>query len=90
MFCPNHPEQSPQLVVCYDKITKRFDNYPAALQFLTGLRFQEGSGQFDPRDYQVKSKPLSFDRLADEWLGLKAKQIKAASVRSLAAGIKKA
>ncbi|UQZ90218.1 hypothetical protein C4J81_13805 [Deltaproteobacteria bacterium Smac51] len=91
LFCPDHPGQSPhKFVVRYGKITKRFDNYPAALQFLTGLRFQEGSGQFDPRDYQVKAKPLSFDRLADEWLELKAKQIKQTSLRSLAAGIKKA
>jgi integrase len=76
--------------VRYASITKRFDNYPAALQFLTGLRFQEGSGQFDARDYQVKAKPLSFDRLADEWLALKAGQIKASSLRSLAAGMRKA
>ncbi len=60
MFCPNHPDQSPQrMVVRYGKITKRFNNYPAALQFFTGLRFQEGSGQFDARDYQIKSKPCN-------------------------------
>ncbi len=91
MFCPNHPAQSPQrMVVRYGKITKRFDNYPAALQFLTGLRFQEGSGQFDARDYQIKSKPLGFDRLADEWLEIKARQIKPSSLRSLSAGMTKA
>ncbi len=91
MFCPNHPAQSPQkFIVRYSGITKRFDNYPAALQFLTGLRFQEGSGQFDARDYQIKSKPLSFDRLADEWLEVKAAQIKIASWRSIASGIRKA
>jgi integrase len=78
------------MVVRYGKITKRFDNYPAALQFLTGLRFQEGSGQFDARDYQVKAKPLSFETLADEWLELKAKQIKPSSLRSLLAGMTKA
>jgi len=88
LFCPNHPEQSPRkFVVRYGKITKRFDNYPAALQFITGLRFQEGSGQFDARDYQVKGKPLAFDKLADEWLTLKATQIKRSSLWSIQSGI---
>jgi integrase len=62
--------------VRYASITKRFDNYPAALQFLTGLRFQEGSGQFDARDYQVKAKPLSFRRLSTEWLAVKASTVR--------------
>jgi len=91
LFCPNHPEQAPQkFVVRYEKITKRFNNYPAALQFLTGLRFQEGSGQFDARDYQVKSKPLAFDKLADEWLLLKGSQLKKSSITSFRSGIERA
>lgn len=91
LFCPEHPSQSPRrFVVRYGQITKRFDNYPAALQFLTGLRFQEGSGQFDARDYQTRGRPLAFDKLAEEWLDLKAGQIKIASWRSIASGIRKA
>ncbi len=86
LFCPEHPAQSPQrLVVRYGKITKRFDNYPAALQFLTGLRFREGSGQFDARDYQVKAKPLSFDRLVDEWLESKKPNMKPGGWQSIKA-----
>ena len=73
LFCPNHSKQSPQkFVVRYGQITKRFDNYKEAHQFLIGLRHQEGSGQFDARDYQAKSKPLAFNRLAEEWKALKA------------------
>ncbi|UQZ90870.1 hypothetical protein C4J81_17295 [Deltaproteobacteria bacterium Smac51] len=91
LFCPDHPGQSPhKFVVRYGKITKRFDNYPAALQFLTGLRFQEGSGQFDPRDYQVKAKPLSFDRLADEWLELKVIQVRSGSMPPLRNAMRRA
>ena len=91
LFCPEHPHQTPtRFVVRYGKITKRFNTYPAAHQFLTGLRFQDGSGQFDARDYQVKGKPLAFDKLADEWLDLKAKQIKKQSLSSLACGIRRA
>ena len=70
-------------MVRYGKITKRFDNYPAALQFITGLRFQEGSGQFDARDYQVKGKPLAFGRLAEEWLNLKARQVRPKTLGAL-------
>ena len=73
LFCPGHPDASPsKFIVRYGrKICKRFTSYEAATQFLTGLRFQEGSGQFDARDYQVKAKPLSFGRLAEEWLEVK-------------------
>ena len=91
LFCPNHPEQSPhKFVVSYGKITKRFDNYPAALQFITGLRFQEGSGQFDARDYQIREKPLSFDRLAEDWLTLKASQVRPGSMPPLRNAISRA
>ena len=91
LFCPEHPHQCPtSFVVRYRKITKRFNTYPAAHQFLTGLRFQDGSGQFDARDYQTKGKPLAFDKLANEWLNLKATQIKPASMRSLRSAIQKA
>jgi len=86
LFCLNHPNQSPQkFVVRFGQITKRFNNYPAALQFLTGLRFQEGSGQFDARDYQIKGKPLAFDRLADEWLEMKKPNMKPGGWNSIRA-----
>ena len=82
LFCPKHRKQSPsRFVVRYGGITKRFTSYESALQFLTGLRFQEGSGNFDLRDYQVKARPLSFKRLAEEWLELQLKRIRAGSVR---------
>ncbi|MDR1043661.1 MAG: hypothetical protein LBP33_00875 [Candidatus Adiutrix sp.] len=91
LFCPKHKRQSPsRFVVRYDQITKRFDNYPAALQFLTGLRYQEGSGQFDARDYQIKAKPLSFDRLAAEWLEVKARTLKHQSMEPLRLAMRRA
>lgn len=91
LFCPQHPEQRPtKFKVAFGKITRRFNNYPAALQFLTGLRFQEGSGVMDERDYQVKAKPLSFDRLADEWLDVKAKQIRPESLKPLRLAMQRA
>jgi integrase len=84
LFCPEHPSQSPRrFVVRYGQITKRFDNYPAALQFLTGLRYQDGSGQFDARDYQTRGRPLAFDKLAEEWLTVKAKSVKPESLKPL-------
>jgi integrase len=92
LSCPNHPQAAPtRFVLRYGRrITKRFDSYEAALQVLTGLRFQEGAGSFDARDYQVKTKPLAFDRLAAEWLDFKAREIKRCSWRSLASGMTRA
>lgn len=91
LFCPNHPHQQPtKFKVIFGKVTRRFNNYPSALQFLTGLRFQEGSGVMDERDYQIKAKPLSFDKLAEEWLAMKATQIKPGSLRAIAVDIRRA
>lgn len=88
LFCPNHPKQSPaKFKVIFGKITRRFDNYPAALQFLTGLRFQDGSGQIDERDYQIKAKPLSFSRLVGEWLNIKKTTLKPKSWSAMAAAM---
>ena len=90
IFCPKHPKISPtKFVVRYGpEICKRFGSYEAALQFLTGLRYQEGSGDFDVRDYQIKSKPLSYSRLVDEWLGLKAPLLKRRTYTSMAAAMR--
>ena len=92
LFCPNHPQTSPtRFVLRYGrKITKRFDSYEAALQALTSLRYQEGAGKFDPRDYQVKSRPMAFDRLAEEWLELKARQLRPKSLSPLRMAVRRA
>ena len=92
LFCPNHPKSKPTVfsVRFGHKIHKRFDSYEVALQFLTGLRFQEGSGRFDPRDYQIKAKPLSFSLLAQEWLGMKAGQLRPKSLSPLRMAVRRA
>ena len=92
LFCPAHPQVSPTRFVLRfgRKITKRFDSYEAALQVLTGLRYQEGAGTFDARDYQVKTKPLAFGTLVEEWLELKAGQVKHGSWRILARDLRRA
>lgn len=88
IYCPNHKDQIPaKIVVRYDKITKRFSDYQAALQFLTGLRYREGSGNFDPRDYQVKIKPLSYSSLVSEWLAIKEPILKRHTYTSMAAAM---
>jgi hypothetical protein len=87
LFCPHHPKSKPNTFdVRYGrKIHRRFNNYEAALQFLTGLRYQDGSGNFDARDYQVKTKPLAFDTLAGQWLAAKKPQLKPGGWQSLKA-----
>jgi integrase len=56
------------------KISKRFNNYPQAAQFLTGLRFKESEGSLDPRDYR-SDKPLSFVKQSEKWLSIKEKEV---------------
>ena len=92
LFCPNHPKVSPtRFSVRYGpSIHRRFDNYEAAFQFLTGLRYEDGSGKFDPKDFQVKTKPLAFDKLADEWIQIKSRQIKPSSLSSFRSGFQRA
>ena len=92
LACPKHPDVQPtRFVLRYGRhLTKRFSDYESALQFLTGLRFKDGSGDLDLRDYQIKARPLAFDRLAEEWLEVKAGQVKLESLRSLAVAIRRA
>lgn len=52
---------------------------------MTMLRAEDGSGQFDARDYQVKGRPLAFDRLAEEWLDIKRPNMKPGGWQSIKA-----
>ena len=92
IFCPQHPQVAPtRFVLRYGRgITKRFDSYEAALQVLTGLRYQEGAGTFDSRDYKIKSKPLAFSRLAAEWLAMKAGHLRPKSLSPLRMAVRRA
>lgn len=90
-FCPNHPGIHPtRYRVMFGQICQHHKSYETAVMSLNGLRHEHNSGTLDERDYQIKAKPLSFDRLAEEWLNLKAGQIKPASLRAIASGINKA
>jgi len=90
-FCPNHPNIYPtRYRVMFGSLCRHFASYERAEMELNRLRYEHNVGAFDERDYKIKAKPLSFDRLADEWLDLKATQIKPSSIRSLKAGIRKA
>ena len=91
LFCPNHPDIVPnKFMVRFGEVTRRFTDYQSAFQFLTGLRFQRGSGNFDPRDYQIGKKPLSFSTLLYEWLEHKRQEIKPESYRTLSDKVSKA
>jgi integrase len=72
------------------KIHRRFTDFEAALQFLTGLRYKQGSGSFDARDHLVKAKPLAFNKLAADWLAVKAKTIKPESLKPLRLAMERA
>lgn len=91
LFCPVHPQIVPtKYMVRFGKYSKRFNSFETAEDFLNGLNFEKRTGSFDFRDYQVQSKPLSFSKIADEWLGLKTSQIKKSSITSFKSGIARA
>jgi len=91
LWCPDHPEQRPsRFTVRFGRITRRFNSYQAAFQFLTGLRFEAGRGSFDLRDYQVQDKPLSFVNLAAQWLALKKRTVRPGTYRNLRSYLERA
>jgi len=63
----NKWKKGSRFVVRFKSTFKRFANLDAAEQFLNTLRYKEGRGRYDPRDYQ-KDQPLGFDTLSDQWL----------------------
>ena len=68
LVCQAHPQcQATAMSVRFKNVHKRFNSYEEATRFLTGLRFEEDSGKFDPRDYQ-KDYPLGFITLAEDYL----------------------
>jgi len=91
LFCPNHPNITPtRYRAKFGSICRHLASYKAAEMELVGLNYKRVEGDFDARDYQIKSKPLAFDRLAAEWLDIKAAEVKLTSWRSLASGTRKA
>lgn len=87
LSCPQHPQQfASQLKVKFCGITRRFREYDRAQAFLGGLRHEKGpdaARPFDPRDYQVKEKPLSFQILSAKWLQIKQADVKPSSLVKL-------
>ncbi len=74
----------------FENICKRFSSsYPAAAQFLNGLRFKSTEGTYDRRDYQ-KEQPLGFENQAEAWLAVKKTRIKKESFKNLRNYINKA
>lgn len=65
-------------------LCKRFTNdYAAASQFLSGIRFKTVEKTFDRRDYQ-KDSPLSFTNQAEKWLQTKQSKMKPRSWQNIA------
>lgn len=87
LVCPRHPQQrATRFKVKCSGITRRFQDYQVAQAFLGGLRAEKGgltAHAFDPRDYQIKEKPLSFQALAAKWLEIKRQLVKPKSWNNL-------
>lgn len=72
----------------FGNICHHHSDYETAEMELLGLRHEHNSGRFDERDYKLKTKPLSFDRLVDEWLNIKQKTLNEKTWRSMAAALR--
>lgn len=85
LFCPQHPDQraTSRFTVQFGrKLRRRFDNYSLAERFLDGLRYEVDRGTFDHRDH-LKSSPLSFTLLSNQYLEKKQNQVKPTTYRVL-------
>jgi hypothetical protein len=74
----------------FDNVTTRFKTYREAYKVLTRKRSEVDAGTYDARDYQIKIKPLAFDRLAKEWLDMKAGQLHPKSLSPLRMAVRRA
>lgn len=63
----NRSGKGARYIVRFKTVFKRCRNLDEAEQFLNTLRYKEGKGTFDPRDYQ-KDQPLGFTNQAENWL----------------------
>jgi len=79
LICPEHHEQHASRFRVYFKDTsKRFKSYDEAARHLTGLRFKADEGTFKAKDYRG-DLPLSFRKLAEQWLVLQKPEVKPAT-----------
>jgi len=83
LVCPEHPNQKANSFRVYFKgISKRCSSYAEASRALTGYRFKTDENTFDARDYR-KENPLAFDKLANDYLLVKKKELKVGSYRNI-------
>ena len=92
LYCPAHPGtiHEGRCRVMFDNLTTRCHTYREAYKILTRKRSEVDAGTYDARDYQIKSKPLAFDRLAEEWLELKVTHLRPKSLSPLRMAVTRA
>ena len=92
-FCADHPATliipGKMRVKFGREISRRFNNYMAARQFLEGLRWKTVEGTFDFRDY-LSHHPLGFKTLAEKWLAHKERHVSKNHFRNIKREIGKA
>ena len=85
-----HPEQrASRFRVYFKSVSQRFKSYGEAARFLTGLRFKADEGSFQEKDYKTDT-PLSFRKLAEQFLKLKKHQVRPATFSKIKCHINRA
>jgi integrase len=74
-----HPvQEASRFRVYFKSVSQRFKSYDEASRFLTGLRFKHDEGSYKEKDYKG-DLPLSFRKLAEQWLTLQRHEVKPAT-----------
>lgn len=68
LTCPDHPEiRATRMYVKFGKTKRRFQDWPAAMRFLTTLRGKTDEDTYDARDY-ARGNPLGYHNATREYL----------------------
>ena len=78
LHCEAHPQtiHEGRCRVLFDNVCTRFRTYREAYKVLTRKRSEVDAGTYDARDYRIKTKPLAFSHLANEWLKIKSRSLR--------------
>ncbi len=85
LFCPDHPKEKATglfRVRFGRRINLRFSKYDSARKKLLTMQCETDEKRFDIRDH-LPDRPMAFDKLSDQWLSWKQKEVSPGHWRNL-------